>query len=175
MVTVQVDSYYTLCNSNPNHDSNTNLSVLWRYALVRHSELCEISAIENLCCRKTGPKFTKLPWDLHQCPSLWQISSRSTKRCARKAFVYIIQYFGAPGVTLGQSSLISTLVQQGSLYHLAKFRPLVTTCTIYLLPNFVDFVESVTDITTTTVNDVSPHIMSRQKTTNDDSQSASAT
>ena len=33
----------------------------------------------------------------------------------------------------------------------------------YLLPNFVDFVENVTDRPTKTVNDVSPHTMRRQK------------
>jgi len=46
---------------------------------------------------------------------------------------------------------LGTDIQQGPIYQSAKFRPVVTTyvvCTRYLLPDFVDFVDSVTDIQT---------------------------
>jgi len=63
--------------------------------VVLRQELCEISAVENLCYRKRRPKFTKK----QEMTSYVQISLRSVKRCTRKAlqFFYIIQYFGASG------------------------------------------------------------------------------
>jgi len=58
-VTVRVDSYYTLCNVNP--DPDPKLSALCdgalRYVSLQE-ELCEISAIENLCFPE---RWTEIP------------------------------------------------------------------------------------------------------------------
>jgi len=90
--------------------------------------------VRNIRCRKfmLPKKWTKVHQNslrsaMHQCPWLRQISSRSAKRCTRKAlqFFHILQYFGAPTGSLGQSSLISALMySKAPSINLPNFVPL---------------------------------------------------
>jgi len=60
-------------------------------------------------------------------PSSCQISSRSAKRCTRKGLQFLtLQYFGAPGDSLGQSSSILALLYSKAAHKSAKFRPVLT-------------------------------------------------
>ena len=59
---------------------------------------------------------------------------------------HILQYFGVPGESHGlKFTNLGTDIQQGPLYQCAKFRPGDNLSMRYLLPTFVDFVDSVTD------------------------------
>jgi len=115
-------------------------------------------------------KWTKvhqnpLRFATHQWPLLCQISSRSAKRCTTKSVTKSFKtlgYFGAQGDLLGQSSPISVLMYStNNLPNFVSFYDNLSRR--YLQRNFVDFVESVTDRSTKTLNDMSPHTVWRQK------------
>ena len=67
--------------------------------LAQQQEVYEISAVENLCFRKSGPMFTQIRNDLlrTKCPLSWEISSRRPNDVQEKQYrtFYTVQYFGA--------------------------------------------------------------------------------
>ena len=85
-----------------------------RLYVILLKELCEIPAIENLCSWKLDQSSLKsleicyapMPLIVPNFVALGQTMNEKSVAI----FFYIIQYFGAPGVTLGQSSLISALM-----------------------------------------------------------------
>jgi len=94
------------------------------------TEVCEISAIKNLCSRKSGPKFIKIGDDLlHTNIVPHSITLDQTYEKSITKFFYTLQYFGTPGDLLCQSSPISALmyIQQGPFYQPAKFCPVLKT------------------------------------------------
>ena len=111
-------------------------------------EVCEISAVENLCCRKTGPRFTKIPQDLLHAPM--PVITRNfiaLRQTMYEKNVSIFSVFWRPWV--------NPWAEVHQSQHRCIARPDLPMCqisfpssnlsTIYLLPNCVDFVESVTD------------------------------
>jgi len=63
-------------------------------------ELKHETAVENLCSRKSGPKFTKLPYDLLRanaphCAKFPRARPNDVRK-KRYNFFYTLQYFGAP-------------------------------------------------------------------------------
>jgi len=116
-------------------------------------EVCEISAVENLCCQKVTKVHQNGSWPAaHKCPLLCQISSHSVERCARKA----LQNFFIPFSLLAlqvdhlcQSSPIWVMMySKAPSIKLPNFVPSMR----YLLPKFVNFVNGVAN--KLTVNDV---------------------
>jgi len=126
MVTVMVDSYYTLCNA------NTNLSAFCdgtrRYVTVQ-KEVCEISAIENLCSRKLDQSslmslkicYTTMPLIVPNFVALGQtIYEKSVTN-----FFTPFSILASQRRTLGQSSLISALMyREAASINLPNFAPL---------------------------------------------------
>jgi len=80
----------------PNSETKCRLarSLMLPNFVVLRQEMCKISAVKNLCSRKSGPKFTKIGDSLlyTQCPSPCQISSCSAKRCTRKALPFFTSF-----------------------------------------------------------------------------------
>jgi len=95
-------------------------------------EAWEISAVENFCRSKKWTKVHQNPLRpaTHQSPSLRQISSLSTKRCARKTLQIFIHpsVFWLPRETPERKfTSLSPDIDQGPLYQSAKFHPVLTT------------------------------------------------
>jgi len=116
---------------------------MWRYPL---SKICAPGKVDQSSAKSLKICYAPMP-------PLWQISSRSAKRSTRKALTILLHIWRPRGAPGSKFTDLGTDVQQGSL----KFRPFVTAYRRdYLLPNFVDFIESVTDryyyytVTTTT-------------------------
>jgi len=85
-------------------------------------------------------------------PNLIALGQTMYEKSVTKMF-YTLQYFGVPGGPLGQSSSVPALMYSKALLSICQISsPSDNLSTGYLLPNFVDFVESVTD--KKTVNDI---------------------
>jgi len=66
----------------------------------RSNKVCEISTVENLCCRKSGPKFTKITNDLLRtnAPHRTKFDRARPNNVRQKRYhFFTLQYFGAPG------------------------------------------------------------------------------
>jgi len=94
-------------------------------------ELCEISTVENLCSRKSGPKITKISQDLLRtnaphCAKFHRTWPKDVWEKCYKIFLHPTVFWRPRGPS---RSKFTNLDIEDSLDHLAKFRALVT---IYL-------------------------------------------
>jgi len=95
-------------------------------------QVCEVSAVENLSCWKSGSNFIKMGDDLlgTNAPHRAKCYRAAAKRCTRKALqiFYTLRYFGAPGGPPGPKfSNLGSDIQQRPLYQFAKFRLVLRT------------------------------------------------
>jgi len=115
-------------------------------------EVYEISAVENLCSQKSGPKFIKIGEDLLRTNALHRVTfhrARPSDVQEKRYKIFTPSVFWRPRGSLGQSSPVLALMYSGTA------RPPLSTCqisspsenpfTIYLLPNFDDFVDGAID------------------------------
>jgi len=148
-----VSIFYNMVSRDPPNQSSRNSGNKWQCQLARpllvpnFVVLWQEESMRDVRCGKfvLPEKWTKVQQNplksvTHQCLYLCQISSRSAKRCMRKALQFFYT-FGAPGGPGSKFTDLGTGVQQGCL----KFRPFVAAYPRDLLPNFVDFIESLTD------------------------------
>jgi len=78
-------------------------------------------------------------------PNFIALDQTMYEKSATKMF-YTLQYFGAPGDSLGQSSRVLELIYSKAHLSICQISSHSDNLsTRYLLPNFVDFVENVTD------------------------------
>jgi len=111
-------------------------------------ELCEISAGQNLCFPKSGSKFTKMTY-YAQMPLIVPNFIALDQTMYEKSFTKIFYTFSILDL---RGTLCATVHQSGPC---CTARPPVWMCQIsprsenpstrYPLPNFIDFVDSVTD------------------------------
>ena len=92
---------------------------------------CEIAAVKNLYCRKSGPKFTKIGGDLLRTNAYHRAKFHRARpnnvREKRYNFFYFVQYFGIAGTSSAKVHQSWPWCTASPLRQSAKFRPVLKT------------------------------------------------
>jgi len=137
-----------LCSPNSEKKCSLTRPLTTPNFVAVRQEVFEISAIEYLCSpkewTKISPKLLKTCYPLKPpvMPYFIQIGDTTLEKSVTKVFFYTLQYFGSPGVPLGQRSPVWVV---GYIIPSALATCKISSCSDdhsprYLLPNFVDFV-----------------------------------